>query len=44
MAALTATASSFADEWQKPIYSGKYKLLEAGSTVYIYNTDAHLFL
>ena len=44
VATLAATASSFADEWQKPIYSGKYKMLEAGSTVYIYNTDAHLFL
>lgn len=44
MATLAAAASSFAAEWQKPIYSGKYKMLEAGSTVYIYNTDAHLFL
>lgn len=41
--AASATLAS-AGEWQKPVYSGSYQPLTAGDTVYIYNTEAQLFL
>lgn len=44
-AAFAASASlASAGEWQKPVYSGSYQPLTAGDTVYIYNTEAQLFL
>lgn len=44
LVALIATGMAFADSWQKPAYSGKYQSLTPGDTVYIYNTEAQLFL
>ena len=44
MAALAATTGVQADEWQQPSYSGAFQPLTAGDTVYIYNTEAKLFL
>lgn len=41
--AIMATMSIFADEWQKPIYSGNYQPLTTGTTFYIYNTESQLF-
>ena len=44
-AAFAASASlASAGEWQKPVYSGSYQPLTVGDTVYIYNTEAQLFL
>lgn len=40
---LVATLGSFADEWQKPVYSGSFQPLTADETVYVYNTEAQLF-
>lgn len=44
LAALAATTGALADEWQQPSYSGAFQPLTAGDTVYIYNTEAKLFL
>lgn len=46
LAAVFAASASLASagEWQKPVYSGSYQPLTAGDTVYIYNTEAQLFL
>lgn len=41
---LAATSTSFADEWQSPVYSGSFQSLTPGDTVYIYNCDSKLFL
>lgn len=43
-AAFAASTCTFADEWQKPIYTGPYQQLTAGEAMMIYNTEAHLFL
>ena len=42
--ALSAAIATFADEWQKPVYSGKYQPLTTEETVYIYNPEAQMFL
>ncbi len=44
LVALMATLGSFADEWQKPVFSGSYLPLTVDETVYIYNPEAQLFL
>ncbi len=44
MVALLATLATFADEWQKPVFSGSYLPLTVDETVYIYNPEAQLFL
>ena len=44
MAALTATLAASAGEWAQPAYTGAFQPLTAGDTIYIYNTEAQLFL
>ena len=44
LVAMTATCGLFADDWQKPVYSRSFQPLTAGETMYIYNTEAQLFL
>ena len=44
MAALTATLAASAGEWAQPAYTGSFQPLTAGDTIYIYNTEAQLFL
>ena len=44
LVAMAATLTTFADEWQKPIYSGDFQPLTADEVVYIYNPDAKMFL
>ena len=42
--AVLATSSVFAEEWQKPTYTGSFLPITVDDTVYIYNTEAQLFL
>ena len=42
--ALATTCGVFADEWQKPVYSGGYQPLTTDEVVSIYNTEAQMFL
>lgn len=42
--ALATTMSVCADEWQQPTYNGSYQPLSTEDTVYIFNTEAKLFL
>jgi len=44
LAAMAASMGAMADEWVQPSYSGAFQPLTAGDTVYIYNTEAGLFL
>lgn len=44
VAALTATLGMSADEWVQPTYSDAFQPLTVDDTVYIYNTEAKLFL
>ncbi len=44
MIALVATCGAFADEWQEPVYSGTFLPVTTDQTVYIYNTEAKMFL
>lgn len=44
MIVFVATCGAFADEWQKPNYSGSFLPLVTDETVYIYNTEAKMFL
>ncbi len=44
LTAFAASTCSFADEWQKPVYTGAYLALTADSAVYVYNTEAKQFL
>lgn len=44
LVAMTATCRLFADEWKKPVYAGAYQPLTDGEVVYIYNTEAKMFL
>lgn len=44
LVAMTATLMTFADGWQKPVYSGDFQPLTSEGIVYIYNTDAKMFL
>ena len=44
IATLISAVSVFADEWQQPKYSGSFQPLTPGDTVYIYNTEAGMFL
>lgn len=41
---LATTCSAFADEWQKPTFSGSFLPLVTDETVYIYNIEAKMFL
>lgn len=44
LAALAASCGMYAEGWEKPVYSGAYQALTPGDTVYIYNTEAKMFL
>ena len=44
MVALTATLGASAGEWVQPAYTGSFQPLTVGDTIYIYNTEAQLFL
>ena len=44
LAAIAATSGAMADEWVQPTYSGAFQPLTVDDTVYIYNTEAKLFL
>lgn len=44
LVAFIVTMTSFASEWQKPVYSGAYQPLTVEETVYMFNTESKLFL
>ena len=43
LAASMTVLTTFADEWQKPVYSGEFQPLTPNEIVYIYNPDAKMF-
>lgn len=44
MVVLMATCGTFANEWQQPVYSGSFLPIVTDETVYVYNTEAKMFL
>lgn len=42
--AITVAAGAFAQGWTEPEYKGEFQTLTPGDTVYLYNTEAKMFL